>query len=93
MTGPMVERVARGAHQAVDRVADTASSAVERMRSGLSTASSTMGGKIDALSSTRSQWLDGWRESVRERPLAALGIGLAAGWLIARLMSSSSSDQ
>jgi ElaB/YqjD/DUF883 family membrane-anchored ribosome-binding protein len=93
MTGPMVERVARGAHQAVDRVAGTASGAVERMRSGLSSAGSTMSEQMDALSSTRTQWLDNCRQSVREHPLAAIGIGLAAGWLVARLMGSSSSAE
>jgi len=92
LTRPMVDRVARSAHQAVDRVAGSATSAVERMRSGLSTASSTMNEKMQALQSTRTQWLDNCRESVREHPLAAVGIGVAAGWLVARLLRSSSSD-
>ena len=90
VTGPMVDRVARGAHQAVDRVAGTATSAVERVRDGLSTASSTMSEKMQTLSNTRTQWVDSCRGSVREHPLAAVGIGLAAGWLVARLLSSSS---
>ena len=90
VTGPMVDRVARSAHLAVDRVADTASGAVERVRDVLSTASSTMSEKMQSLSNTRTQWVDSCRESVREHPLAAVGIGLAAGWLFARLLSSSS---
>jgi ElaB/YqjD/DUF883 family membrane-anchored ribosome-binding protein len=51
-----------------------------------------MNEKVQALQSTRTQWLDSCRESVRENPLAAVGIGLAAGWLVARLLRSSSED-
>ena len=92
VTGPVVDRVARTAHQAVDRVAGSATHAVERMRSGLTGARSTVDDKMQEFSSTRSQWMDTCRETVREHPLAAIGIGLAAGWLVARVLSSSSDD-
>ena len=82
--GPIVDRMARSAHSAVDRVADTAGSAVGRVRSGVTEALSTVNDKLDGLSSSREQWVDSCRQSVRDHPLAAEGIGLAAGYVIAR---------
>jgi len=82
--GPIVDRMARSAHSAVDRVADTAGSAVGRVRSGVTDALSTVNEKLDGLSSSREQWVDNCRQSVRDHPLAAVGIGLAAGYVIAR---------
>lgn len=84
VSDPAIERVARSAHSAVDRVAGTASSAVERMRSGVQGAVGTMSDKMHDLSSTREVWTDNARERVREHPLAALGVALAAGYLLAR---------
>jgi hypothetical protein len=84
VTDPAIERVARGAHSAVDRVAGTASSAVERMRSGMHGAMGTVSERMHDLSSTREVWTDSARERVREHPLAALGVALAAGYLLAR---------
>jgi ElaB/YqjD/DUF883 family membrane-anchored ribosome-binding protein len=86
VTDPAVERVARSAHSAVDRVAGTASSAVERVRSGVHGAVGTVSERMHDLSSTREVWTDSARERVREHPLAAVGVALAAGYLLARLL-------
>jgi ElaB/YqjD/DUF883 family membrane-anchored ribosome-binding protein len=84
VSDPAIERVARGAHSAVDRVAGTASSAVERVRSGMHGAMGTVSERMHDLSSTREMWTDSARERVREHPLAAVGVALAAGYLLAR---------
>jgi len=84
VTAPVVDRLARGAHEAVDRVADTASSAVGRVRSGVTDTLSGVNDKMRSLSQSREHWMDNCRQSVRDHPLAALGVGLAAGYLIAR---------
>ena len=86
VSGPVVDRLARTAHSAVDRVADGASSAVGRVRSGVSDALSTVSDKVQGLSSSRDEWMDSSRQQVRDHPFAAVGIGLAAGFLIARLL-------
>jgi ElaB/YqjD/DUF883 family membrane-anchored ribosome-binding protein len=83
---PAIERVARTAHSAVDRAAGTASSAVERVRSGMHGAMGTMSQRAHDLSTTGEMWTDSARERVREHPLAAVGVALAAGYLLARLM-------
>ena len=81
---PMVDRMARNAHTAVDRVADATQSAVGKVRSGVTDALSTANDAMHDLSASRGQWLDGCRQTVREHPLAVVGAGLAAGFLIAR---------
>ena len=88
VSDPAIERVARTAHTAVDRVAGTASSAVERVRSGVQGAMGTMTDRMHELSSSREMWTDNARDRVRESPLAAVGIALAAGYLIGRLLRS-----
>ena len=83
---PAIERMARGAHSAVDRVAGTASSAVERVRSGVQGAVGTVSERMHDLSSSRDVWADNARERVREHPLAAVGVALAAGYLLSRFL-------
>ena len=84
VSDPAIERMARSAHSAVDRVAGTASTAAERVRSGVQSAVGTVNEKMHDLSSTREMWADNARERVREHPLAAIGVALAAGYLLAR---------
>jgi ElaB/YqjD/DUF883 family membrane-anchored ribosome-binding protein len=88
VSDPAIERAARTAHSAVDRVAGSASSAVERVRSGVQGAVGTMSERMHDLSYRREMWTDDARERVREHPLAALGVALAAGYLLARLLRS-----
>ena len=84
----MVDRMARSAHDAVDRVADTTNTAVARVRSGVTGALSTVNEKVQGLPLSREQWVDSCRETVRDHPFAAVGAGLAAGFLIARWLRS-----
>ena len=85
---PAIERVARSAHSAVDRVAGSASSAVDRVRSGVQGAMGTMSDRMQDLQSSREVWVDSARERVREHPLATIGVALAAGYLLARILRS-----
>ena len=85
---PAVERVARSAHSAVDRVAGTASSAVERVRTGVQGAMGTVSERMHDLRSDGDLWVDSARERVREHPLATIGVALAAGYLLARILRS-----
>ena len=81
---PIVDRLARGAHGAVDRIADSASAAIGRVNSGVTETLSSVSDQVHGLSASQHQWVDHCRQSVRDHPLAAVGAGLAAGWLIAR---------
>ena len=66
-----IERVSQSAHQAVDRAAAAASGVVE----GIS-------GKGQDILDWKDSWMDEARDYVRENPLAAIGIAVAAGYLL-----------
>jgi len=73
--GPMVDRIASGAHQAVDKIAGAAGQAAETL--------SVKGGQ---LKNAQAQAMEQARIYVRGHPLAALGIAVAAGYLLSRLL-------
>jgi ElaB/YqjD/DUF883 family membrane-anchored ribosome-binding protein len=76
-TDKTIERTTSGAHEAVDRVAQTASAYAERF-----------GEKAEEWLEMKDNWVEGAREYVREHPVAALGIAVAAGYVLSMLMRS-----
>lgn len=70
-----VDKIASGAHQAVDRIASAAT-----------TAASQFGVKGEEMLEAKDRMLDSTREYVRTNPMAALGIALAAGFVISRII-------
>jgi ElaB/YqjD/DUF883 family membrane-anchored ribosome-binding protein len=74
---PVVGRVATRAHDAVDRVAGTAAAAAKSI--------DKKGGKV--LRAMQERYVDGARERVRDKPLAALGIAVAAGFVLSLLLN------
>jgi ElaB/YqjD/DUF883 family membrane-anchored ribosome-binding protein len=72
-----IERVGESAHQAVDRVADTAAAYAERFNE-----------KAEEWLEMKDNWVEGAREYVREHPIAALGMAVAAGYILSMLMRS-----
>jgi ElaB/YqjD/DUF883 family membrane-anchored ribosome-binding protein len=73
---PVVERVAAGAHDAVDKAASAATKAAKMVDKKSST----------ALKAMQERYLEGCRDRVREKPLAALGVAVAAGFLVSLLL-------
>lgn len=73
---PIVERVASGAHDAVDRAAEAASAAA-----------AALDRKGGVLFAAQEKYMERARDRVRDNPLAALGVALAAGFLISRLIN------
>ncbi len=74
---PAVDRLASGAHHAVDRIADAAGQAVE-----------TLGVKSEQLRDTQARLAEAGRNYVRDNPIMALGIAIAAGFVLSRIFSS-----
>lgn len=72
-----VDRLAQSAHDAVDRAASAASSVYDRVSD-----------KGEELMQMPEDWLDAARDYVRERPLQAIGMAVAAGYLLSVLMRS-----
>lgn len=72
---PVVDRLASGAHQAVDKIASAAGQAVE-----------TLSVRGEQLKNAQAKALEQARGYVRDRPVTALGIAVAAGFLLSRLL-------
>lgn len=74
---PAVDRLAAGAHQAVDKIAGAAAPAAE-----------TLDLKSEHLMNAQARMTEKCREYVRDNPVTSLGIAVAAGFLLSRLLSS-----
>ena len=72
---PVVDRMASNAHVAIDTVADAAVAAVD-----------TLSIKGEHLNNAQSKLMEAARQYAREQPIAALGIAVAAGWILSRLV-------
>jgi ElaB/YqjD/DUF883 family membrane-anchored ribosome-binding protein len=70
-----VDRISQSAHEGVDRAAQAVSSVADRMSE-----------KYDELYAMQQDWVEAGREYVREHPVAAIGMALAAGYLLSILM-------
>ena len=74
---PAVDKLASGAHQAVDKMADAATQAAERLSD-----------KRAQLMDAQAELTESCRNYVRENPMASIGIAVAAGFLLSKLLSS-----
>jgi len=72
-----IDRLSDGAHRVVDEAANRASTIADRF-----------GEKADELMEMKEDWLDAGRDYVREHPVAALGIAVAAGYMLSVVMRS-----
>ncbi len=74
---PAVDRLASGAHQAVDKIAGAATQAAE-----------TLDLKSEQIMDAQTRLTETCRDYVRDNPVTSLGIAVAAGFLLSRLLSS-----
>jgi ElaB/YqjD/DUF883 family membrane-anchored ribosome-binding protein len=74
---PAVDRIASGAHHAVDKIANAAGQAAE-----------TLGVKGEQLKNAQVRAMEQCRGYIRDNPVTALGIAIAAGFLLSRLLRS-----
>ncbi len=94
-----VERASAGAHNVIAKVSEAAHPAVERLSSGAhrtvdkaaSAATQTAAAfteRREKLRQAQTRAMDETRSYVRANPIASLGIAVAAGYLISRLLQS-----
>ena len=94
-----VERATVAAHHTIDSVSDAAEPAIEHLRSGAhkavdsagvaaTHAAGAVGGTGDHLQDTGKRIVARTGGYVREHPVASLGMAVAAGYLVSRLLSS-----
>ena len=74
---PMVDRIASGAHVAVDKIAGATVQAAD-----------SLGVKAEQLKNIQDQALAKCQAYVRENPVTSLGMAVAAGYLLSKLLSS-----
>jgi ElaB/YqjD/DUF883 family membrane-anchored ribosome-binding protein len=79
-----IESYSKTAHQAVDRAA----AAAERVAESLGEKIDTLGEKRDELMELPQSWLEGARDYVREHPFQAVGVAVAAGYILSMMMRS-----
>lgn len=82
-----VDRAAGGAKPAVDRIAGSAHQAVEMIAIAASDVVDALGMKADEVQDIQARLVDQCRGYVRENPLAAVGIALAAGLVLGKLLT------
>ena len=70
-----IDRVSDGAHRVVDTTANRVSAIADRF-----------GEKADELLEMKEDWVEATSNYVREHPVAALGIALAAGYVLSAIM-------
>jgi ElaB/YqjD/DUF883 family membrane-anchored ribosome-binding protein len=81
----LIGRIAQSAHETIDRLAESAAPHVNRLQETLS--GDALHQRADEMRDLRDEWTESLRSTVRENPLAAVGVALAVGVLIARLSS------
>lgn len=79
----LIGRIAQSAHETIDRLAESAAPHVNRLQESLS--GDALHQRADDMREWRDEWTESVRTTVRENPLAAVGVALAVGMLIARL--------
>lgn len=77
-----IDSYTQSAHQAIDRAAEAAAAAAGRLGEHVQALSA----KGEELYEMKDQWIDGAREYVREHPFQALGVAVAAGYLLSMMM-------
>ncbi|MCG5502090.1 DUF883 family protein [Ectothiorhodospira lacustris] len=71
-----IERITAGAHETVDRIADAGHHAADAVSE-----------KGTQLKEAQEEWLKDLREYVNEHPVQSVGIAVAGGFLLSRLLS------
>ena len=79
-----IDTYSKTAHQAVDRATEAAAAVAGRMNEHVE----ALGAKGEELLEMKDAWIGSAREYVRENPLQALGIAVAAGYLLSMMMRS-----
>jgi ElaB/YqjD/DUF883 family membrane-anchored ribosome-binding protein len=71
--------------QRLDNLSQTAHDTVDRATQAASQVAERWGEKAEELMALQENWVEGARDYVKEHPFAALGIALAAGYLLSTL--------
>ena len=87
-----IDRAAESARPAVDRAVNTAHEKVDQLADMASHASETFGQKAEEFKEMQAKFMENATQYVQTHPMASLGIAMAAGFLLSKMMSGSSSS-
>lgn len=82
-----INRATDAARPAVDRVASSAHHAVDKMTDAATHAAESLGARTDQLKDAHAQLSQACGTYMRANPVASLGIAVAAGFLLSRIVS------
>jgi ElaB protein len=82
----VIDKVSDAAHPVVDRIATGAHRAVDKIAGGAGQAAETLGIKGKQLKDVQVRAMEQCRGYIREHPVASVGIAVAAGFLLSRLV-------
>ena len=85
-----IDKVADAARPAVERVADSAHGAVDSVANAATHAAETLSAKGDQIKHAQERVTDGLLEYMRAKPLTSLGIAVAAGFILSKVLGSGS---
>jgi len=85
-----IDKAAEAAQPVVDRVVSSAHAGVDKLSGLLSGASESFSNRSAQMNDTYQQLADSGREYVRTKPGTAVAIALGAGYILAKLLGSSS---
>ena len=88
----IVKRLVEGAHAAIDKLADAAGPTLDRIAGAFSNPSAKASELLGQAGEKKDAWIADVRDIVRERPIAAIAVALAAGAIYARLTAAPSRD-
>ena len=88
----LVKRLVEGAHAAIDNLADVAGPTVDRIADALSNPSGKASSLVGQASDQSGAWVSDVRDIVREHPIAAIAVALAAGAVFVKLTATPSHD-
>ena len=73
--------------EAINKASNAAHEAVDKIASATNKAAEAIGEKGEQIKSAEQHFLNNCRVYARENPVASLGIAVAAGFLLSRLLS------
>ena len=87
-----VKRLVEGAHAAIDKFADVAGPTVGRIAGTFSNPSGKASDLLGHAGGRKDAWVSDVRDIVREHPIAAIAVALAAGAVYAKLTAAPNRD-
>ncbi|HEX7373436.1 MAG TPA: hypothetical protein VF277_00550 [Steroidobacteraceae bacterium] len=82
----VIDRAAEAAHPAVDRLASNAHRAVDKAATGANRAAESLDGTGTRLREAGTHLTAGFRDFVRDRPVASLGIAVGLGFVLSSML-------